>query len=79
MLSSKLVGGPGFEPGAWAVQFSSDDRTEHGSTRGRSRRCSDHHGAAGANGDPRRSLAVPTGADDAEVGQRGSSYSEANK
>ncbi len=24
-------------------------------------------------------LAVPTGADDAEVGQRGSSYSEANR
>jgi len=35
--------------------------------------------AAGANGDSRRSLAEPTGADDAEVGQRAYSYSEANR
>jgi hypothetical protein len=42
-------------------------------------RLATRHEAYGANGDPRRSLAVPTGADEAEVGQRGPSYSEANR
>ena len=51
---------------------------EDGCERCRTRRSSDHNGAASANGDPRRSLALPAGAYDAEVGQRGSSYSEAN-
>src|SRR5438552_17981427 len=39
----------------------------------------DHHRAAGANADPRHGLAEPAGADDADVGHPGSSYSEAKR